>query len=60
MKKNKDFIKEEVDVDWKEQCDGESENILVDFTLPPIILRNPELESSIVDINVNINNPDFF
>ena len=48
--------KEELDVDWEEQCDGEIE----DFILPTIILRNPELENSIVDINVNINNPDFF
>jgi len=53
------IIDEEQDVDW--EFDGESvEEILNNFTLPPIILQNPNLETSIVVIDININNPDFF
>ena len=51
---------EDVDFDSLE-CDGSEEEIL-NFTLPPIILNNQTLENSIMDINININinNPDFF
>jgi len=36
------------------------EIVLINSTLPHIILQNPELEDSIVDININIKYPDFF
>jgi len=42
-------------VDWGGKDGRESEERFIDFTLLRIILRNPELDSSIVDINININ-----
>jgi len=36
------------------------EIVLINYTLPPKILQNPNFEGSIVDIYININNPDFF
>jgi len=51
------------DVDWEHELDEEEEKIeeiVINYTIPPIILQNPELEGSIVDININIKNPDFF
>jgi len=40
-------------VDWGGKDGRESEERFIDFTLLRIILRNPELDSSIADININ-------
>jgi hypothetical protein len=59
----KDKQDNDIDLDWEHELyeeENPEENVLINYTLPPIILQNPEMEDSIVDINININNPDFF
>jgi len=51
-------LEEEQVVDW--EFNGELEEILTNFTLQPIISQTPELETSIEDINISINNSDFW
>jgi hypothetical protein len=51
---------QDVDVDFEIDESDTEEICYFNFIIPPIILTNPALESSIPDIGLNINNPDFF